>query len=324
MPEEPTTEPRWRFIERTVAVLEGMLAPGASVQHDQQVPELVTGTLRQCDVIVRYGTPPRQTLAAIVEVQDRNDKIGLTTFEGWCAKRAKLGAQRLICVSREGYTEDVVREATSLGDVISLMTLCEPDKPPIFIATTPVFFNATIVHTRNARIVLNPEMPGFTCSCNDKLFEHRIGAEKMDLFSLGETALSDGTAKNMLRRCVGINRYQLTFRVEFGSMAQPLLLRIGDNTHEVKEVHFCDLVEEVQQTLKSTPLAYEQKSVDGALGWVLLSKGSYGGREFYVQQPFMRLPDGTAMLGPPTYSQMAGVLTLSFHSEIIGSNVPES
>jgi hypothetical protein len=311
------SEPKWRFIERTVAVLEQMLAAGALVQHDQQEPELVTGTLRQCDVTVRYGSPPRSTLAAIVEVQDRNSKVDLPTFEGWCAKREKLGAQRLICVAREGYSEGVEIAAASLGDIVSLMALCEPDRRPIFIAETPVFLHAEIVHNRQAKVVFDRETPAFVGSCDDKLFESPLSAEKLDLFSLAERALVDGTAKEVQRRNILAGRFERTFRVEFGTAGKPLIFRKDERVHSVLEVRFCDLVEEFRQVLTSTPLAYEQRNINGALGWVLLSKGTYRGQEFYTQQPFVKLSDGTAQVGPVTISKMVGVAQLSLSTEIM-------
>jgi hypothetical protein len=152
-------------------VLEQMLAPGAVVQHNQMIPELVSKLPRQCDVVVRYGEPPRQTLAAIVEVQDRDSKVGLETFEAWCAKREKLGAQRLICVSSEGFTEDVETAAQSMGDVVSLMTLCEPDQKPPFLATTVVASHLQVLHHRDATAVFFDKLPPRSFSVDDKVFE---------------------------------------------------------------------------------------------------------------------------------------------------------
>lgn len=134
-------EPRWKFIQRVVAVLEHMLAPRAIVRCGQFIKD-IDGNDRECDVTVWYGAPPRLTLAEIVEVQDRGSKVGLQTFEGWCAKRQKLGGPRLICVSCEGFTEDVERAAANMGDVIGLVTLCESDQKPPFLATTPPVIRA--------------------------------------------------------------------------------------------------------------------------------------------------------------------------------------
>jgi len=59
-----------------------------------------------------------------------------------------------------------------------------------------------------------------------------------------------------------------------------------------------------RQILVSTPLAYEQRNLNGTLCFVLYGKGSYRGKEFYSQQPFLKLPDGTIRPGPPTISKM--------------------
>lgn len=95
-------EPRWRLIERAVALLEKTLTPDALIEHNKQLPETASGNLRQCDVVIRYGKPPRSTLT-IVEVQDRNKKLEIGTYDGWCQKREKLGAQHLICVSAHAF-----------------------------------------------------------------------------------------------------------------------------------------------------------------------------------------------------------------------------
>lgn len=50
MPDNPMPSPaesRWKFIERTVAVLEHLLAPGARVLHNQMLRELASGIPRQ-------------------------------------------------------------------------------------------------------------------------------------------------------------------------------------------------------------------------------------------------------------------------------------
>src|SRR5678816_806111 len=61
-PSRPQSEPHWRTIERTIAVLEKMLQPGARVSHNVFLTELVTGTRRQCDVVIRSGNSPRETI----------------------------------------------------------------------------------------------------------------------------------------------------------------------------------------------------------------------------------------------------------------------
>lgn len=311
-------ESRWQFIERTVAVLEQMLFPrGATVQHNQFLPELATGTLRQCDVVVRFGSPPRQTLAAIVEVQDRDSKVGIQDFEAWCRKREKLGAQRLICVSCEGFTQEVVADASKLGDVVTLMTLCEPNQRPPFLATTVFLSHMQVRHYRDAKVVFHEKMPCIPLTCDAKVFERSNSGEKVALFSLADEAMKSGSAKEVTRFQVDRDRFELRYRVEFGAAGLSLLLRQGDQTYSVWEVYYVDLIEEVHQALDSTPLAYEQKNINGALAWVLFGKGSYQGKDFYTQQPFSKLPNGRIQPGPSTISKLEGCSTISSFVEII-------
>ena len=311
-------EPKWKFIERIVAVLEHMLAPGALVQHHQMIPELVSGIPRQCDVVVRYGNPPRQTLAAIVEVQDRDNKVGLETFEGWCAKREKLGAQRLICVSCEDFTEGVEKSAVSMGDIVSLMTLCEPNQRPPFLANTEVISHLQVLHYRDAQAAFIQKLPPVSFVLDDKVFEFpaRPGT-KVSLQWLAEVSLMKGLVKDVERRPVDRDFYDLKYRVEFAAAGAPLLLQHEGQTYTVSEVFFVDRIEEVHQGMISTPLAYEQKTIDGALALVLFSKGFYHGKEFYTQQSFLKLPNGRFKPGPPAMSKIEGMRTITQHVEMV-------
>jgi hypothetical protein len=310
-------EPRWKFIERTVAVLEHMLAPGALVQHNQQIKELVSGIPRQCDVVVWYGAPPRQTLAAIAEVQDRGSKVGLQTFEAWCAKRVKLGAQRLICVSCEGFTEEVQKAAASMGDIVSLMTLCEADQRPPFLATTVVMSHMQVLHYRDAKVVYLDKLPPISGTLKERLYEFSdVVGKSVALYDLAEVALKKGLAKDVERCQVDANFYDLKYRVEFWRSGTPLVLKHEDQIYKVWEVYFVDRTEEVRQGLSSTPLAYQQESVNGALAWVLLSKGVYQGKEFYSQQSFRTSPNGAIQVGPHTMSKIEGMHSLSHAVEM--------
>ena len=312
-------ESRWKFIERSVAVLERMLAPGSTVVHDQILHELVSGLPRQCDAVVWYGVHPRRTLAAIVEVQDRNDKVGLQDFEAWCTKRESLGAQRLICMSCEGYTKDVEISAKSKGDVVSLMTLCEQDQRPPFLATTGVISHMQILHYRDAKVAYNEKMPPRAGTVEEKMFEFPEGGNKVSLEDLASFALKRGLARDVHRHRVDDKFYDLKYRLEFCAAGQPLLFKENSETYSIWEVQVTDRIEEVSQSLDTTPLAYEQKNIDGALVYVLFGKGSYQGKDFYTQQPFKVLSDGRIQPGPPTMSKMEGLKKGEIFAEFLVS-----
>jgi hypothetical protein len=318
-------EPKWRFIERTVVALEHMLAPGAVVLHDQRVPELVSGIERQCDVVVWYGKPPRRTLAAIAEVQAREDKIGLQDFEGWCSKREKLDAQRLICVSCEGFTEDVQKSAAALGDMVSLMTLCEADQRPPFLAGTGFSSHLQVLHWRDAKVVFKERMPSGTFLVKDEIFEFPENGRKISLDSLGTLSLRRGLAKDVQRCRVDDALHDLNYKVQLGTAGRPLLLTHQGQRYFVEEVLFTDRMEEVHQGLDPTPLAYEQMSINGVLAWVLLSKGSYHGKEFYTQQSFRQLPNGRIEIGGSTMSKIEGMHSvIGYTCELVLLEVPVS
>jgi len=312
-------EPRWRFIERTVAVLERMLAPGALVLHDQAIPEASTGIMRQCDVAVWYGVPPRQTLAAIAEVQDRGEKAGLQDFDAWCVKREKVGAQRLICVSREGFTSDVQKSAAAAGDIVSLMTLCEAGQRPPFLAATEIASHLQVLHYRDAKAMFRDAAPAGNFLVNAEIFEIPGNLKKVSLDSLASFALRRGYAKDIQRHQVDDVFHDLTYKVPFCAAGQPLLLNHEGRTYFVEEVFFSDRIEEVHQGLQSVPLAYEQTGINGALAWVLLGKGFYRGKEFYTQHSFRQLPNGRVQVGRSTMSKIEGMRNTEFFSEVVTS-----
>src|SRR5688500_2290109 len=101
------TRPRWQTHEYVCALLERVLTPGASVQHDIRLPVINGNRMRQCDVVVRFGTAPRE-MTAIVEVTSRGRKVGVNDIHAWYRKMQEVGAQLLICVSRVGFSRSAI------------------------------------------------------------------------------------------------------------------------------------------------------------------------------------------------------------------------
>ncbi len=113
--------PAWKVKEHVVALLEKAHTPDAEVLQDQWLPDIHTGELRQCEVVVNYGPPARQHMA-IVEVQDRKKRLDIGTLESFWQKMHSLGAQSLICVSRQPFPASVRKKAVALGPHVRLMT----------------------------------------------------------------------------------------------------------------------------------------------------------------------------------------------------------
>src|SRR5262245_34193638 len=125
---ERKQEPKWRMVERVVGLIEATLDPGATVEHDVNLPDLATpGHTRQCDVVVTTGPQHRRT-RTIVEVQRRGKKAEVAHFDAWVAKMRAVGAQHLVCVSTAGYPSSVADKAAQLGPTVRLATLKELER----------------------------------------------------------------------------------------------------------------------------------------------------------------------------------------------------
>ncbi|MCR4377275.1 MAG: hypothetical protein NUV50_04170 [Rhodospirillales bacterium] len=114
--------------ERLVHLIERSIGPGAALEHDVQLPVIgsLSGRTRQCDLVIRTGSKPRETIT-IVEVQDRSRPIEVNTFGGWLTKLDEVRAQHLICVSRHDFPESIKEAATVRGNTVRLITLKELD-----------------------------------------------------------------------------------------------------------------------------------------------------------------------------------------------------
>lgn len=114
--------------EKLIQLIEKSITPGALVEHDIEMPVLNSGigATTQCDIVIRSGIKPRQTIT-IVEVQDRKSKVKPNDFRGWKQKLEDVGAQHLICVSRQEFPESIKEQASLSGGSIILVTLKEAD-----------------------------------------------------------------------------------------------------------------------------------------------------------------------------------------------------
>jgi hypothetical protein len=121
-------------LEKIVEIIERSISPTAKIEQNVFLPILtsVEGHTAQCDIVIRNGNPPRETLI-LVEVQDRNSKVDINTFRGWLGKIDDVGAQHLICVSRKEFPSSIKEKASQSGSKIFLVTLKElsPEQIPL-------------------------------------------------------------------------------------------------------------------------------------------------------------------------------------------------
>ncbi|MCG7567579.1 hypothetical protein MHM95_14955 [Pseudoalteromonas sp. CnMc7-15] len=121
-------------LEKIVEIIERSISPTAKIEQNVFLPILtsVEGHTAQCDIVIRNGNPPRETLT-LVEVQDRNSKVDINTFRGWLGKIDDVGAQHLICVSRKEFPSSIKEKVSQRGSKIFLVTLKElsPERIPL-------------------------------------------------------------------------------------------------------------------------------------------------------------------------------------------------
>jgi hypothetical protein len=117
-----------KYLEGVVKLIERSLNTESKIEQNVQMPVLTSkiGATTECDIVITTGVYPRQTIT-IIEVQDRTKKPALNDFRGWQKKLEQVGAQHLICVSKEGFTESEIELACQSGNTIRLMKITSLD-----------------------------------------------------------------------------------------------------------------------------------------------------------------------------------------------------
>ncbi|MCK4738731.1 MAG: hypothetical protein KAT46_02170 [Deltaproteobacteria bacterium] len=128
--------------ERLVQLIEKSISPDSTVEHNVQLPILNSkiNATTQCDLVIRSGVYPRETMT-IIEVQDREYKVTPNDFRGWQQKLDQVGAQHLICVSRQDFPVSIKEQASMSGNRIYLITLKEIGEEKIPMNFTSFIFN---------------------------------------------------------------------------------------------------------------------------------------------------------------------------------------
>jgi hypothetical protein len=251
--------PAWRKSEQIAALFERMLSPGATVEHDVRLPGLGGVGERQCDVVIRYGTPPRQT-TAIVEVQRRNARTKISEFQSWIQKMRDVGAQHLYCVSMHEYSKSIVHEvATRHGPTVRLMTLAELSSGGVpGVHLVQFEHNIPTLHLRfvgTPRLRPQPQV-GFLLSWNDQVYRIGDGERRYSLNELTKV-LSDLQPDPLATHFAG----------DIGSIPDLRLERDGI-AHQVLSL---PIEVEISREVTRMPLqffAYEQMSSESSTTWL--------------------------------------------------------
>jgi hypothetical protein len=284
---------KWELIEEVVSILEKAISPDSQVEHNVLLPDLTESSKkRQCDVVIRSGRPPRETIT-IVEVQDRNSKFDITFFDGLCTKMRKVGAQHLVCVSRKEFPESIIREAKKQGPTVRLVTLKELHD------SFPVNFIENCIYVSERNIL--------------EIIDVKIGVEKGCLppsrdetSSIDESLFVYSSEQNILSMKDLINLYidsqeRLNKRLYEGTIS--LNIQLPENKMKLWHIkndiktEIINLSLNVSVDIKRTKapvgfLSYKQLDTDGPLAWLMEARYTYKKQEIEIQATLVPFENG--------------------------------
>jgi hypothetical protein len=323
------TQTKWQTIEKIVALLEKTLTPLAQVKHNVFLPVLGRPKRepRQCDIVIVYGAPPRETIT-IVEVQDRKSRLNLNTFHGWIVKMQEVGAQHLICVSSQGFPQSIIDDVAMVrGPTVRLMTLQELEEPNmggIILGSFLVF--------KKPRFLLEEVLPGaklqpihvgkfqaisgqanLELTSDDKVFTLENGNERLSLLEMSAKVL-DRELQPLLHSQGAREPDNYTLEVTLGSPAKDLYAYIKGQKYRVISLTMKWKVETEISVIPMRWLEYKQEFFDGTLAWVAYTKGEIDGKELEIQMIFKRDEHGLLQLALPRLLSVTN-LSLELYSD---------
>lgn len=258
-------------LEKIVEIIERSISPTARIEQNVFLPILTStqGHTAQCDIVIRNGSPPRETLT-IVEVQDRNSKVDINTFRGWLGKIEDVGAQHLICVSRKDFASSIKEKAGQSGSKIFLITLKDlsPERIPMdFIKFTFLYQHIDIKDVRNVRPFIGA---GQIAKLGLKPTQHTFGdkiwsLDKINMISLVEicrsSIRSNQTLLNPATSKDGVGKVSFSIAGE-----DTLYCYLNDDF--VRIGLDCEFEWEYEHALIPMSVASYEQDQHGALAWL--------------------------------------------------------
>jgi hypothetical protein len=213
-----------KYLEQLVFLIEKSIDTNARIEHDVHMPILnsISGATAQCDIVTWTGSKHRETVT-IVEVQDRKGKVKPNDFRGWQQKLEDVGAQHLICVSRQDFPKSIKEKAQNLGNKIFLINILtpKPEKIPFSIFKTNFqyeHFNLTSLNSLELQIseseLERNHIGGeklFNQACD--IYEKCFSINRQDLISLYDICYT--YAKGMNKS--GLYRKEIEFHIDRGT-----------------------------------------------------------------------------------------------------------
>jgi hypothetical protein len=274
---------RWDAIERTVHLLERVIAPTARVRRNVFLPERGTDNRRQCDIIVVTGAPPRET-TSIVEVSSRSRRVGISLFEAWCAKRDKLGAQHLICVSTSGYAKSVVRSAATIGTTVRLVTLSGATPPHPGIAEMEIApMQLCEILNREVNLLVNRLLgPGQALpTIAEATLRFGVDGPTMPVEAICDGVWTNRTVSTRLSVSRNGSALVRKFRVDLAQFGGPATIVGVTNSPAVSDFEVQETCVEHSIPMRPEILAYEQRGFERPLAWVVFGRGAFRDEEVF-------------------------------------------
>lgn len=279
-------ETKWQLIEKVVRVIEKTLSPTSIVKHNVRMPDLTdSSNLRQCDVVIWTPSQHGDTIT-IVEVQDRKSKVDINTFDGWIKKKQKVGAQHLICVSRNEFPDSIKKEALKSGSTVRLITLnnLPLEELPIRI------LDDCIYHVRfKIMRVINPQVNFIKGEMPTTMLKREKYEYKNQEFTT--TGLLDYYITSILDRDPRHMPIEQRIKVHLPLKSETLFYLDGSRKYEVTLDIEVDLMNEVEK-VPITCSTYKQFDINAPLGWIMEVETTYKGKLWSLKGVLTRLPNG--------------------------------
>ncbi|SIR08945.1 hypothetical protein SAMN05920897_1377 [Alkalispirochaeta americana] len=280
----------WEYFEKLVSFIEKTISPRSKIEHNVSLDDLSRDSdKRQCDVIIRTGEPPRETIT-LVEVQNRSRGFNITFFDGLIEKMRKVGAQHLIVVSRKSFPKSIINEAKRLGNTIRLVyfdddAIMEPDLPR-FTDDCIILKTKNIIRVNNVSIRVNK---GHLQKINRK----DKSSTQDRVFIIGGKVLSINDIVNT--HCLSDLNYdvhQVKFIFDSTLLNDEIYLldSITEEKHSIKLNISADVeIENIK--LPINYITYSQVGYSNSLAIVMYASGIWRGNESYITAVMKKMND---------------------------------
>lgn len=283
---------RGALVERAAAILRQVLVPSAVVAHQRSLPEVGTGRLCECDIVIRSGVD-RASVLTIGEVWERDAPVDLHTYRDWLEKRERLGAARLIALAVSGFSDAVLEAALAEGDRVRLMGLCAPEAWPAALGEREYALVRDLGSERSVEVAshspnfnavaLSTTLPVFKLSTHPApvSLDQITGAVNADNFPY-KRGEPDAPDYDELR----------TYRLEFSAAGEQLWHIHEGRQTAIAAITIVERVKLHKTLLPLTLLATEQRARAGVVAWLAVAHGTLDGAEVLVNVFYLPQADG--------------------------------